>query len=118
MEDAALVERVQELVANILSETSFAGKDDLVAQVPRLRIGDGPITFLRLIVARDETRRSPFERGHTPGTAWVYGTDGSPIGTMFVWVEDGYIAALEYAWVTDEPPVTLPEVGQIRLGKS
>ena len=40
---------------SLVVTVSPAGKDDLVAQVPRLRIGDGPITFLRLIVAREKS---------------------------------------------------------------
>ena len=36
---------------------------------------------------------------------------------MLLWVDDGYISALEYAWVTDDPPAELPQIDQIHLGK-
>jgi hypothetical protein len=116
VEDVALVRNVQQLVAHILSEASFAGQAQLAAQIPHLRIGEGPITFIRLVADRSVAPRSAFEHGPVPGSAWVFAADGSPIGTMLVWVDDGYISALEYAWVTDEPPIELPGVGQLRLG--
>ncbi len=47
----------------------------------------------------------------------VFAADGAPIGTLLVWVKDGYISALEYAWVTDVPPVHLLTVDQVRLGR-
>lgn len=116
VDDIALVEQVHELVALVLSEASFGGQEQLVAQVPHLRIGGGRITFLRLLVDRSLAPRSSFERGPVPGSTWVFGDDESPIGTLLVWVDDGYISALEYAWVTDNAPGRLPDVNQIRLG--
>jgi hypothetical protein len=103
------------LVALVLSQKSFGGHEQLVAQVPRLRIEGGPITFLRLLVDRSLTPRSTFERGPVPGFAGVYGVEGLAIGTLLVWVKDGYLSALEYAWVTDEAPDRLPEASQVRL---
>ena len=117
MGEVAPDEKVQELIAHILSEASFDGQAQLIAQIPYLRIREGPVTFLRLVADRCAAPRSAFERGPVPGSAWVFGADGSPIGTMLLWVDDGYISALEYAWVTDDPPAELPQIDQIHLGK-
>jgi hypothetical protein len=117
VEDVGLIQKIRQLVVHILSEVSFAGQAQLSAQVPYLRIGEGPITFIRFVIDRSIAPRSTFERGPVPGHAWVLAAGGSPIGTMLVWVDDGYISALEYAWVSDEPPIELPEVDQIRLGE-
>jgi hypothetical protein len=110
-----MVKQVRALVALVLSQKSFGGREQLVSQVPQLCIEGGPITFLRLSVDRSVTPRSRFERGPLPGFAGVYGADGSAIGTLLVWVEDGYLSALEYAWVTDDAPDRLPEVTQVSL---
>jgi hypothetical protein len=115
--DVASDEKVQQLVAHILSEASFDGQAQLTAQIPYLRIREGPVTFLRLATDRSAAPRSTFERGPVPGSAWVFGADGSPTGTMLLWVDDGYISALECAWVTDDPPTELPRIDQIHLGK-
>jgi hypothetical protein len=117
VDDDPQAQKVQRLVARVLSEASFAGQAQLAAQVPYVRLGEGPITFIPLVIDRSVAPRSAFECGPVPGSAWVVADDGSPIGTLLVWVDDGYISALEYAWVTDNEPTQLPEVGQIRLGR-
>jgi hypothetical protein len=113
MDDHALVSRVQQVINCVLSEAPFPGQSELLAQVPFLQIDGGLITFLRLSVDRSAAPRSDFDRGHTPGFAGVFGSDGAPVGMVMVWVKDGYISALEYAWVSDDPPADLPEVEQI-----
>lgn len=40
---------------------------------------------------------------------------GAQTGTLLIWLDTGTLAGLEYAWVTDEPPTTLPEPTQIHL---
>lgn len=115
MDDHAQLSQVQQIVTCVLSEAPFPGQSALLAQVPFLQIDGGPITFLRLTVDRSRASRADFDHGHTPGFAGVLGKDGTPVGTVMVWVNDGYISALEYAWVNDDPPAVLPEVEQIRL---
>ncbi|MEU9045295.1 MULTISPECIES: hypothetical protein [unclassified Kitasatospora] len=51
-----------------------------------------------------------------PVGAFVHDRSGEYIGELLVWVEGGTtLSALEYAWVTDEMPTSLPSVDQIRL---
>jgi hypothetical protein len=115
VDDRALLSQVQQVISRVLSEVPFPGQSALLAQIPFLQIEGGPITFLTVAVDRDRAPRADFEHGHTPGFAGVFGQDGAPVGTVMVWVKDGYISALEYAWVTDDPPADLPEVEQIRF---
>ena len=115
MDDHTLLAQVQQVIAAVLSEAPFPGQLALLAQVPFLKIDGGPITFLKLAVDRSRAPRADFDHGHTPGFAWVFGKDGAPAGTVMVWVLDGYVSALEYAWVTDDPPADLPGVEQIRF---
>ncbi|MER5635938.1 hypothetical protein ABT095_03150 [Kitasatospora sp. NPDC002227] len=50
-----------------------------------------------------------------PVGALVYDGSGEYIGELLVWAEGGTVlSALEYAWVTDEMPSSLPPVDQIR----
>jgi hypothetical protein len=44
----------------------------------------------------------------SPITRTVIDGSGNPVGFMILWVEEGRISALEYAWVTDDPPTHLP----------
>ncbi|GAA2773149.1 hypothetical protein [Kitasatospora cinereorecta] len=50
-----------------------------------------------------------------PVDARVHDRSGEYIGELLVWAEGGTtLSALEYAWVTDEMPTSLPSVGQIQ----
>ncbi|MEQ4210322.1 hypothetical protein [Actinopolymorpha sp. B9G3] len=53
--------------------------------------------------------------GPLPVDAWAYDEFGAPIGTVLVWVRNGRLSALEFGWVTDEPPTTWPAVERIRV---
>lgn len=59
--------------------------------VPRAEVADGPLPI----------------RAHVPGTS------GDASAELLLWVKDGALAALEYAWYTDEPPTSLPAAGSI-----
>ncbi|GLF98030.1 hypothetical protein [Streptomyces yaizuensis] len=50
-----------------------------------------------------------------PVDALVHDRAGEYIGELLVWAEGGTtLSALEYAWVTDEMPGSLPSVDQIQ----
>jgi hypothetical protein len=53
--------------------------------------------------------------GPTPVEAWAYGSDAEVVGTLLVWVEDGRLSALEFGWVTDEMPTSLPSLDAVRV---
>jgi hypothetical protein len=116
--DDAVLDQVREVTLRVLREAPFRGQTELLAQVPLLQIDGGPITFLGLVVDRSAAPRSDFGDGPAPGFAGVFGEDAAPMGTLLLWIKDGYLSALEYAWLTDEPPVELPKAEQIRFGRS
>jgi hypothetical protein len=53
--------------------------------------------------------------GPVPVAAQVIDPDGAYLGELLLWVADGRMSALEYSWVTDEPPTHLPETAWIQL---
>lgn len=63
------------------------------ADSPKAQVSDGPI----------------------PTAAQVVDAEGSYLGELIVWITGGRLSALEYSWVTDEPPARLPEVSWIRI---
>lgn len=36
-------------------------------------------------------------------------------GEILIWITDGHLSALEYAWVTDEPPTRWPRPDEIEV---
>lgn len=59
--------------------------------------------------------RAPLEETILPVDARVYDRFGNYIGELIVWLSDGRISALEYSWLTDEMPYSLPEVEALRV---
>ncbi len=47
--------------------------------------------------------------------AHVYDEGGDYLGELIVWMAHGRLAALEYSWVTDSMPTSLPEVETLRI---
>lgn len=74
---------------------------------------DGPSIDL---VVPNSAPRVPLPDGPLPITADVVDPNGQQyIGELLLWLKDGQLRALEYAWVTDEPPTTLPPLSSIRV---
>jgi hypothetical protein len=113
----ATADQVRALVAHVIAAQEFAGKPALLDQVPFLQIAGGPITFLDLKVCDPAAPRSALENGPVPGQSWVHDEQGEPIGGLLVWVREGFITALEYFWVTDEPPTCLPDLRRVATGR-
>ncbi len=57
---------------------------------------------------------APLPDGPLPGEVWAYAADGATLGTVLLWVVDGVLSAVEYGWVTDDPPAHLPPVSALR----
>jgi hypothetical protein len=91
------------------TRSTFAGRDELLAQVDGLEHEDGPLTMMRLRLSRDFPA-SHDVRNPVPNSPSVVDHDGHGIGMLLLWLDDsGYIDCLEYAWVTDEIPTRLPD---------
>jgi hypothetical protein len=50
-----------------------------------------------------------------PVDAHVHDESGEYTGELLLWLEDGLLSSLEYAWVTDSMPDSLPEVERLRV---
>lgn len=112
----SLLETVRELVTLIVSHELFEGRSELLAQVPHMRLDEGPITLKSLVVDRTTAPKSTFDSGAVPGYAAVHGDDGSAIGGLIVWVHEGYLSVFEYWWVTAAVPSRLPRPEQVCFG--
>ncbi|MFC1409933.1 hypothetical protein ACEZCY_24675 [Streptacidiphilus sp. N1-12] len=53
--------------------------------------------------------------GEIPVGAEVHDPQGNYLGEITVWVTSGLLSAIEYSWVTDEPPTRLPDTAALRL---
>ena len=54
--------------------------------------------------------------GVLPVDAHVYDEAENYVGELLVWLSGGRLSSLEFAWVTDEMPLSLPPVSSIRVG--
>lgn len=105
------------VLEHILS-SDLAGAPELRRQLDRTEVvaiwGRGSLSVdLRV---RDPYPRAALSSPLVPVDAQVHDSDGSHIGELLVWTDGGAtLAALEFAWVTDAMPTSLPAVEQIRL---
>lgn len=97
-------------------DADFAG-----AAILRQQIEEGPLVTRRWIeglpsvdIMVGETSPAVPGRVRSPITRTVIDDSGVAIGFVMLWVEEGRISALEYAWVTDDPPTVLPPNEWIR----
>lgn len=67
------------------------------------------------IRVEDHCPRAEAPSGPLPLDILVTGAGGELCGELLVWVEEGALAALEYAWYTDEPPRELPDPERITV---
>ena len=107
----------RDILIEVLSHTSFPGVQELVDQVTSTTVVGGTPTLLDLAVA-DSVKPSLCPDGPVPVRAFVNGLNGETEGEILVWVEDGYLSALEFAWFTDEVPISLPSPERIRFDAS
>lgn len=57
---------------------------------------------------------APLADGVLPVNAHVYDEAENYVGELIVWLSEGRLSSLEFAWVTDEMPRSLPPVSSIR----
>jgi hypothetical protein len=114
MIDDALHGDVHALPRRLLEGADFEGAAQLLAQVPHTRVLGGIPSMLDLEVD-SSVPASSCPDGPLPVQGVAEEPDGTPLGLVFAWVSHGYIAALESAWVTDEPPTRLFSPDQLRI---
>lgn len=99
-----------------LLRPDFPGVAALRKQIPKTRaLGSWHPDWisLNLTVAKDAIP-SEFAEGPVPGEVWAYDAEGHATGTVLLWVSDGFLSAIEFGWVTDEPPTALPTCDALR----
>ena len=115
--DRALTDIEREVLLHILSAV-FPGASELRRQVADAKVRgnweptDSPSVD---IYVSESTQRAPIPDGPVPVAAHVTDEGGSYVGELLIWVTDGRISALEYSWVTDEPPNKLPDARHVQL---
>ncbi|MEV7278685.1 hypothetical protein [Streptomyces sp. NPDC093111] len=105
------------VLEHILS-ADFAGASQLRSQLDRTEViatwGTGSVSVD--LQVREPCEHAALSQALVPVDAHVLGPSGAYVGEILVWTERGAtLAALEFAWVTDEPPTSLPAVTDGRL---
>jgi hypothetical protein len=67
------------------------------------------------LVVADGAPSAPLSESVLPINAHVYSGSDEFLGELIVWLSNGKLSALEYAWVTDSMPSSLPSVEMLRL---
>jgi hypothetical protein len=102
----------------ILLSVDFAGVAELRAQIPLARFAaartSGREPSFNVSIPQDAPR-SPFQGNLAPISAYVHDSDQEYTGEFLVWIANGYLAGVEYAWVTDEAPDSLPDPSAIQV---
>jgi hypothetical protein len=108
--------RLRALLGKVIEQAPpFEGREELLLQVPTADATGGPVTMLDLVVDRG-LPPSPFPGKVVPGCSWAHDEDGSALGVLTVWLDAGYISSLDFGWVTDEPPSSLPDPSTLAAG--
>jgi hypothetical protein len=104
-------------VLEFMVSADFAGADRLRAQIPHCRVvavwAEGRPSVELAVPRIVAPARVP--DGELPSGSEVRTSAGEYLGEVLVWVGGGYLAAIEYAWVTDEAPDRLPDVSTMKL---
>ena len=112
VEPRELLTNEREILAVVLGAHSFPGADQVTRQIRHTSVTGGLTTFLDLAVSAKATAADVPDRP-VPGRALVCSPAGEIEGEIIVWLKHGYLAGLEFAWYTDDPPTAMPELIQI-----
>jgi hypothetical protein len=95
-------------VLECVLSADFVGAPELRSQLERTEV-----VALRV---REPVQHAAMTSELVPVDAHVHDPSGEYVGELLVWTDAGAtLAALEYAWVADEMPTSLPTVGRIRV---
>ncbi len=109
--------RAEREVLEFLLSADFEGAGQLRAQVPHCRVvavwaaGQPSVD----LAVPETVAPAPVPDGEIPAGSEVRDRAGQYVGEVLVWVGGGYLAAIEYAWVTDDAPDRLPDVSAMTL---
>ncbi|MGC4984699.1 hypothetical protein ACLQ18_29330 [Streptomyces sp. DT193] len=108
----------ERVVLEHLLAADFAGASALRSQLDHTEVvatwGAGSVSVDLRVAGLEQQPALPSTP--LPLDAPVHDRSGEYIGELLLWAEGGTtLSALEYAWVTDEMPTSLPSVDQIQL---
>ena len=110
-----LAEIERRVLAHLLS-VDFVGVTELRQQLLRARVAhnwkpDGSPSFD--IWISPDSPLSSFDGKLAPIKARVSSAEEPYIGELILWIANGRLSSLEYSWITDYPPTTLPDPSSI-----
>ncbi len=108
-----LTDHERSVLLHVLS-VPFDGVVQLRAQAVLASASPAQGPSLDLVVP-ETAPPAPRADGPVPVAADVLDDRGDYMGELLVWVTGGRLSGLEYAWVTDEPPQSLPVLVSIRV---
>ncbi|MFF0398873.1 hypothetical protein ACFYSJ_24385 [Streptomyces sp. NPDC005248] len=100
------------VLEHILS-AEFVGASQLRNQLDRTEVIAvwGPDSVSVDLQVREPCEHAALPEALVPVDAQVHDLSGAYVGEILVWTDRGAtLAALEFAWVTDEMPATLPVI--------
>jgi hypothetical protein len=107
-----LTETEATLIERVIDQLPQPARSGLRAQIRVTQVVTGSPTFPHFDVGA-AARVLDVPDGPLPVRTSVIGDDGQFDGELLVWVEAGLLSALEYAWVTDQPPAALPQPSRL-----
>lgn len=118
MASARPVGQLERQIIEHLLSVRFDGVETLREQLRRVStVRDwtppGSLSFDIDVPAAAPIYESP--RNLAPISDVVHDDAGAVIGEFLLWLEKGRLSALEYAWVSDQPPGRLPSVSNVRV---
>ncbi|BCL18240.1 hypothetical protein ACPCBX_06160 [Streptomyces tuirus] len=105
-------------VLEAILSAEFAGASQLRTQLDRTEVTAirGPDSVSVGLRVREPCEHAALRTELVPVDAHVHDPSGTYVGEILVWTDRGAtLAALEFAWVTDEMPTSLPAVVDGRL---
>jgi hypothetical protein len=112
--DRPLADRERAVLMKVLDEATFDGAPELRAQVGATKVVRAEPMWLDLEVSEDAPAVAEMN-GPIPVRAFVKDESGEFVAELLVWTTDGRLSALEFAWVTDERPASLPAPDAIEV---
>lgn len=105
------------VLEHVLS-AEFVGASQLRSQLDRTEVIAvwGPDSVSVDLQVREPCEHAALPKDLAPVDAHVHDPSGTYVGEILVWTDRGStLAALEFAWVTDEMPTSLPAIVDGRL---
>ncbi|MFE6068790.1 hypothetical protein [Streptomyces sp. NPDC056525] len=107
------------MLEHVLS-ADFVGAPQLRSQLDRTEVIAvwGPDSVSVDLQVAEPCERAALPKELVPVDIHVHDTSGAYVGEILVWTDQGAtLAALEFAWVTDEMPTLLPAIVDGRLSR-